>query len=39
MIVSDKPNSDAITTALSTVSIAPMYKRIIPIPIYPIDFR
>ena len=32
---SDKPNSDAIITALSTVSIAPIYNTTIPIPINP----
>ena len=39
IIFSDKPNSVAITTALSTVSIAPIYNTTIPIPISPKDFR
>ena len=39
IIFSDNPNSCAKTTALSTVSIAPTYKRTTPIPISPADFR
>ena len=39
IIFSDNPNSFAKTIALSTVSIAPIYKNTIPIPISPADFR
>ena len=39
IIFSDNPNSVAKTTALSTVSIAPTYKRTTPTPINPADLR